>query len=114
MGPAISSSGGPISLIPRDQDMACGAAGIGPWQGRSPICYPLRIIQILRCNLVNRKTRSMAKRKKKPVSQAEQSRRLLQAAREAGVGERATNKTLERVVREIRPTQKGSTKAKGR
>ena len=63
---------------------------------------------------VNRKTRSMAKRKKKPVSQAEQSRRLLQAAREAGVGERATNKTLERVVREIRPTQKGSTKAKGR
>ena len=31
----------------------------------------------------------MAKRKKKPISQTEKSRRFLQAAREAGVDERA-------------------------
>jgi hypothetical protein len=57
----------------------------------------------------------MAKRNKKPISQAEQSRRLQQAAREAGVDERQADKTLEKVIRQIRPTQpKGSTKAKGR
>jgi hypothetical protein len=61
---------------------------------------------------VTRKTQSMAKRKKKPISQAEQSRRFLQAAREAGVDERAANKTLEKVIREIRPLQpKRSTKS---
>ena len=66
-------------------------------------------------NAVNSKNSIMAKRKKKPISQAEQSRRFLQAAREAGVDERQADKTLERVIRQIRPTQpKGSTKAKGR
>jgi hypothetical protein len=56
----------------------------------------------------------MAKRTKKTISQAEQSRRFLQAAREAGA-ERSANKTLEKVIRGIRPRQpKGSTKAKGR
>jgi hypothetical protein len=55
----------------------------------------------------------MAKRKKKPISQAEQSRRFLQAAREAGVDERTANKTLERVIREIKPLQpKRSTKSR--
>jgi hypothetical protein len=57
----------------------------------------------------------MAKRAKKPISQGEQRRRLLQATREAGVDERLANKTVEKVIREIRPRQpKGSTKAKGR
>jgi hypothetical protein len=41
-------------------------------------------------------------RKRKPISQAEQSRRFLQAAREAGVDERQADKTLEKVIREIR------------
>ena len=57
----------------------------------------------------------MAKRKKKPISQAEQSRRFLQAAREAGVDEKEADKTLERVIREIRPPKpKRSTKSQGR
>ena len=54
----------------------------------------------------------MPKRKKKPISQAEQSRRFLQAAREAGVDERAADKTLEKVIRQVRPLQpKRSTKS---
>jgi len=53
--------------------------------------------------------KSMAKRKKKPISQAEQSRRFLQAAREAGVDERG------KVIREVRlPKPEGSTKSRGR
>jgi hypothetical protein len=57
----------------------------------------------------------MAKRTKKTISQAEQSRRFLQAAREAGVDERTANKTLEKVIREVRlPKPDRSTKSKGR
>ena len=44
-------------------------------------------------------------RKRKPISQAEQSRRFLQAAREAGVDERQADKTLQKVIRELRPPE---------
>jgi hypothetical protein len=57
----------------------------------------------------------MTKRKKKPISQAEQSRRLLQSAGKAGVGERSNSKTLEKVMREVRlPQLKASTKSRQR
>jgi hypothetical protein len=41
------------------------------------------------------------KRKKKPISQAEQSRRFLDAARKAGVD--TSPEALERIVRKIAP-----------
>ena len=48
-------------------------------------------------------------KRKKTISQAEQSRRFLQAAREAGVDERG------KVIREVRlPKPEGSTKSRGR
>jgi hypothetical protein len=54
-------------------------------------------------------------RKRKAISQAEQSRRFLQAAREAGADERQADKTLEKVIREIRPLKPmRSTKPQGR
>lgn len=54
-------------------------------------------------------------RKRKPISQAEQSRRFLQAAREAGVDERDADKTLKKLIREMKPLKpKRSTKASPR
>ncbi len=53
-------------------------------------------------------------RKRKPIRQDEQSRHFVQAARKAGVDERQANKTLDKVIREIRPQKaKRSTKSKG-
>jgi hypothetical protein len=47
----------------------------------------------------------MKRKPKKPISQAEQSRRFLEAAREAGVDE--SPETLGRIVRQIaKPPQK--------
>jgi hypothetical protein len=50
------------------------------------------------------------KRKRKPISQAEQSRRFLEAAREAGVD--TSPDTLERIVRKIaaKPAKKETPK----
>lgn len=53
---------------------------------------------------MTRKTQGPAKRKRKPLSPAEQSQRFIEAAREAGVD--TSDETLERIVRQIaRPRQ---------